>query len=191
MGENIMSVVYFGWSPLDFPELERALHVVLDEDERPFDEDGMGSTGDGDDRVLAVDYKRVLRSRIESWSRHFDLPEITPQQYVNLNATQSWSLRFSKNHFVPDVIARMKKNSSDHTVYRPRALERANNEVMRWLRSRPDDVDRVDPRSFEAIVAEVVRDRGWTVELTRSKHATGATTFWRSVPAPAGFPSPS
>jgi len=42
-----------------------------------------------------------------------------------------------------------------------------------WLRARPNDVDHVHPRSFESIVAELLKDRGWTVELTKTTHDGG------------------
>jgi HJR/Mrr/RecB family endonuclease len=44
---------------------------------------------------------------------------------------------------------------------------------MQWLRSRPHDVDRVHPRTFEIIVAEVIKDRGWEVQLTKQTRDGG------------------
>jgi hypothetical protein len=38
---------------------------------------------------------------------------------------------------------------------------------MDWLRLRLVDIDRIPHRSFEAIVAEVLKGKGWSVELTR------------------------
>ena len=52
-------------------------------------------------------------------------------------------------------------------LYRPKVLETATAEVMTWLKTRPTYVDRVHPRTFEAIVAEILKDKGWEVELTK------------------------
>jgi hypothetical protein len=50
---------------------------------------------------------------------------------------------------------------------------RASDEVRAWLCGKPEHVDRLDPRSFEVIVADVIRERGWEVDLTKQTRDGG------------------
>lgn len=122
---------------------------------------------DADDRVMTQDYKpsAALNSLLSRWYQYFDMPYEPNRRYVR----QSWNLspewyRSSALHLVSALSSDPNNNSS---FYRPRIFELASEEVMKWLRESPRDIDRVHDRSFELIVAEVIKEKGWEVCVTK------------------------
>jgi hypothetical protein len=170
-----MSVEYFRWSSLDLRTLGNRMLTILTADHVDFEREVAAETADFEDRAITRQFRSVLSERLRSWCNHFEIPAESIQGYETIRrgwiGGQSWMADFDLMKAVDGIGHALQR--SDDRLYRPKVLERATEEVMRWLRSRPDDVDRVHPRSFESIVAELLHDRGWTVELTQTTRDGG------------------
>ena len=57
-------------------------------------------------------------------------------------------------------------------VVRPKIIS-ASEHLVEALRQRPSEIDAITPRQFEGVVAELLRDMGWGVELTKETRDGG------------------
>ena len=48
-----------------------------------------------------------------------------------------------------------------------------NNDLLSQLKANPEDIHRLTPRKFEELIAELLKDRGWDVELTKETRDGG------------------
>lgn len=61
-------------------------------------------------------------------------------------------------------------------ILKPQLLE-VNYELMRWLAKHPESMRELSPRKFEEVVAEIFRDQGHTVQLTKATRDGGRDLF--------------
>lgn len=172
-----MPIEYFTWSTTTLDDLRRDALSVLGHHRECLDSALETETDDGGDRVQTLAFRTQINARLASWRTYFDLPPAALADHdPRKTGVHSWLLRFDATTIASnlvDGIARASASGLASGTYRPRILERANRELMQWLRSRPEHVDRVHHRTFESIVAEVLRDRGYITELTKQTRDGG------------------
>jgi hypothetical protein len=173
-----MSVEYFAWSTLEVEDLSSLLVQILRDDRTEFDARVESETSDIEDWAATATYREELWRKVVRWCEHFEIEKIPLRSYDTSiwvpGGVQSWRLQVDHAALVAHLVRSLDCEGSElPLVYRPKVLERANAAVMRWLRTRPAAVDRLHHRSFEAIVAEVLREKGWQVELTKQTRDGG------------------
>jgi HJR/Mrr/RecB family endonuclease len=165
-------IKYFTWSTATIDDLRSAASEVLGRHKNALDAALERETDDGGDRVQTLGFRREVNTQLASWRSHFDLklddlPDYDPQK----RAVHSWRLHFDAVAIVSNLVRGISgaavHDSDSRRIYRPKILEHANHELMAYLRSKPEHVDNVHHRTFESIVAEVMRDKGYSVELTK------------------------
>lgn len=163
---------YFSWQASQLCDLERRMGDGLTEAYKSFsDELQKVESYDPDDRIYTRNWANKLREVLNKWCNHIEIiPSIASVYDITQkrNFYHGWSLDLNPMNAAKEIIDGVRKRQgSDDKVLRPLCLERANLEIMKWLSERPNDIDRVHDRSFEAIVAEVISNKGWKVELTK------------------------
>jgi HJR/Mrr/RecB family endonuclease len=171
MGERKLE---FDWSPLEFQVLQaKLLESIAVEYRRFIDHFPAQDIDDADDRVLTTQYDPTyeLNGLLANWHSHLDVlyepnrRKVRNSWHINPDRYQNAAVSLI------DKIRNDPKNNS--SIYRPKIFELANNEVMKWLKNTPHDIDRVHDRSFELIIAEVIKDKGWEVQLTKQTRDGG------------------
>ena len=164
---------YFTWSSLELRELTVRLQEFLDEKLRSFKSEE-GDLHETEQGFAARDYLRNVKGHLSRWADHFEV-KLSPSAYDHTAYTAGslWP-RFDCQQAISDLMEPLKlRDTGKIRRYRPRVFERATCEVLTWLKRHPADVDRVHPRSFEAIVAEVIKEKGWEIELTKQTRDGG------------------
>jgi hypothetical protein len=167
-----MTLEFFRWAPLDHDDLRVRLDDILQRDRVAYDRTA-GDSADFEDRINTQTYRWTVRQRIEQWAVHLEVPIPRTDRYDLSRPAPAGAQREALwIHWQPTIETLLAPLRSGR-VYRPRVLETANREVMKWIRTRPSDVDRLHHRSFEIIVAELLKDRGWNVEITKQTRDGG------------------
>jgi Restriction endonuclease len=173
-----VSEEYIEWSALEVDDLTRLIGSTLADERAKFLSDSE-DLHDTDERFATRAYLSSLKSQVQEWCEHFDLPFDAVRDYDQRcypgapAGPMSWHINYIDYSALAAAIASGFGAFPSGQLYRPKVFETATVEVMKWLRTRPQLVDRVDPRSFEVIVAEVLKDRGWQVELTKQTRDGG------------------
>lgn len=64
------------------------------------------------------------------------------------------------------------KSSNIFVAARPQLIT-VNNDLISKLKRNPEDIYKLAPRKFEELIAEILKDRGWEVELTKETRDGG------------------
>ncbi|MDE3100241.1 MAG: restriction endonuclease [Verrucomicrobiota bacterium] len=174
-----MAVEYFSWASMQLAELETRLSALLDVAHRNFLESVANEGADFEDRISTSTYLRELAQRVKDWCEHFEVPVGGIRPYdrslrPHFGRSCSWNLSLDLGQISADILRGLTGPTTNAgKLYRPKILERANAEVMNWLKKTPKDIDRVHWRSFEAIIAEVLKDKGWSIEITKQTRDGG------------------
>lgn len=119
---------------------------------------------------------RELLERSDDWTRNvfehlvlgYTFTEVAATLEMKPNVLRSmWSKKLSRARakFSAPLNSALK---ADEIVAISSGLQVVNDELMKWLRSHPEDLLRVHPGTFELIVAEIFRDQGFEVEVLSS-----------------------
>jgi HJR/Mrr/RecB family endonuclease len=159
----------FEWRAHQIDELLETLRREIKIVRQAFnEEDDVYGNYDPDARSIARAWAGELAARVAEWCRFLDLD---PHELPDYDTAERKAVRYTMVDPDPMVATLRRVLGQRHAaadlVFRPRCLELANRELMSWLARHPGDIDRVHHRTFEAIVAELVRDSGWSVELTK------------------------
>jgi hypothetical protein len=85
-----------------------------------------------------------------------------------INMTEYYDYQLKADRLLARIRDLLKpKYISNDGIFRPAILKEASNQVMKWLKTHPNDIDRMHWRSVEAIIAEILKTKGWDVELTK------------------------
>ena len=148
---------------------------ILTADHTAFEFEVAAEVADFEDRAITSRFRSALSDRLQLWCDHFEISTDTVKGYETVSrgwiGGQSWMVHFDLKKAVDGIVHALQR--SNERFYRPKVLERATEEVMCWLRTRPRDIDRVHPRSFESIIAELLNEQGWRVELTKTTRDGG------------------
>lgn len=166
---------YFGWSP---PDIDRLIHVLESQLEymiAPFEAEHEVHASDPDERELNREWCSELVMILDDWCQLLNLSPHDLPLYEKALYQRVWNEDFIRPRPILDKMRTLLREGSNagDLIFRPRCLEHATGELMRWLQSHPSDVDRVHHRTFESIVAEVIREGGWEVELTKKTRDGG------------------
>jgi len=161
---------YFEWSAPETSHLIDLFRGELSHRRRKYEErmDQYGSY-DPDERTINRDWCRELSFILRRWSALLEMPADDIPGYRKAVRMNVWNEALIDIDPIVDTVAKNlgSRYASTGVLFRPLCLEQADREIMNWLAAHPRDVDRLHHRTFEAIVAEVVREAGWAVELTK------------------------
>lgn len=163
---------YFSWRSTELPDLQKRLDNSFQDAYACFREElARVDSYDPDDRIYARNWAATLRSMLSRVSSHLGVSAGSIPVYRITEPQRrfyhGWSSDLDPKGSASELIAFVQARSPGDVVFRPICLETANREIMQWLSKHPEDVDRLHHRTFEAILAEVVRSHGWEVELTK------------------------
>jgi HJR/Mrr/RecB family endonuclease len=167
---------FFEWNAARYAQLVKLLSEQLcDRYNLSDEEDQAAYNCDHEQKLIDVRWKYFVKERVSSAAELMNI-DMSKSEFYN-NTLRRHAAEFFPSVHLDDVVAEVSallaSRYEDGQVFRPLCLAEANSAVMAWLRSRPEDVDYVHHRSFELIVAEVVADHGWTVELTKQTRDNG------------------
>ena len=154
---------FFRWSTPELPLLEDTLRTELAGRLERFQAEKERYPNDADERTIDGDWWSERHWALQRWC---DLLEIGKHDFLDIRQG-GWVEEKKNQLIVARVFSLVRNLSSSDVAFRPRCLDKANSEIMKWLESHPGDVDRVHHRTFEGIVAEMIAGAGWTVELTK------------------------
>ena len=159
---------YFRWQSPQLPELLRILGVDLAQRRQPYEIEQADIENDADELSIAREWCRALASMVERWCV---MLEVDPTPIPEFRRAKRAGEKFGLINPEPLVVAILelclRHPGLSQKGFRPKILERANNEILRWLAAHPSDVDRIHHRTFEAVLKEVIAGSGWDVELTK------------------------
>ena len=159
----------FGWRAHQVMDLLAVLKGEIAIVRRPFEaEDDVDGGNDPDARSIARAWASELAQVVKDWCGLLDLD---PMRLPGYDRAQREAVSYAWIDPNPmlDTMAGFlaERYRGTDFIFRPLCLERASCELRHWLAKHPNDVDRVHHRTFEAIIAEMIRDSGWTVALTQ------------------------
>lgn len=161
---------YFNWTATETLQLVGLLRGELSHRRRKFEAE-MDQYGayDPDERQINRNWCVELTAVLRRWSALLEISADDMPGYRKAARINVWNEGLIEIEPITDVLAKTlgSRSASSAAIFRPLCLERADGEIMKWLAFHPKDVDRLHHRTFEAIVAEVVREAGWVVELTK------------------------
>lgn len=130
---------------------------------------------DPDDRTINRDWCHELSFVLRRWCALLELDPDDLPGYRKALRENVWNGDLIPTNAISPTVVNLltAKSGIDDLVFRPTCLDVANQELMNWLQRHPHDVDRVHHRTFEAIVSEIIKSSGWSVEMTKQTRDGG------------------
>ncbi len=165
---------FFSWASPQLPKLIDTLHLELSQRHDTREKGIERNANDADERYANREWCDELAGTLRRWC---GLLEIDPENlpgYRKALRRDVWHDLIPIDGISEKILSLLDTpERQDDLIFRPRCLEQAHKSVMEWLTSHPKDVDRLHHRTFEAIVAEMIQDAGWSVELTKQTRDGG------------------
>jgi HJR/Mrr/RecB family endonuclease len=159
---------YFEWRSHQVFDLLDILKQELTILVQSFDAEDEVYPDDCDARSICRAWAAELADVIAEWCRLLDVDPTSLPGYAKASRQAVTYARVPSEPMLATMAHLLsQRHSNENVVFRPKCLEQATTELMRWLSDRPTDIDRVHHRTFEAIVGEMIRECGWTIELTK------------------------
>lgn len=160
---------YFRWTTPELPELGAALESELRHRRKPLEQFLELDGSDHGERWANREWAHELAATLNQWTSTLEISPDGIPGYSKASRQAVWNEAFIPiTPIIPHILSVLRARAgSDDEIFRPLCLERANNEIMKWLSSHPEHIDRIHHRTFESIIAEVIKAHGWEVELTK------------------------
>jgi hypothetical protein len=166
---------FFSWSARELQQLVATLQLELTYRIEKHEKEKEQYPNDPDERSINREWCDELAAVLRRWCGLLELDPDDLPGYRKALRQSVWNEELIRTDAIPTkvlAILQSRVGTAD-PVFRPLCLERAHNSLLEWLRRHPEDIDRVHFRTFEAIVAEIIRAAGWSVELTKQTRDGG------------------
>lgn len=165
----------FSWSAPQIPQLVDTFQIELNHLITKYEEEKEQYSNDADERSINRAWCDELAITLRRWCSLLELDPDDIPNYRKAVRQSVWNEDLIRTDAIPPKVYTLLQSraGTTDTIFRPVCLELAHKNLLRWLQLHPTYVDRVHHRTFEAIIGEVIRSAGWSVELTKQTRDGG------------------
>lgn len=166
----------FTWLTPEIPQLAELLATDLkDRITKHENHKETWGSNDPDDRSINREWCRELSFVLRKWCALLELDPDDLPGYRKALRVNVWNEDLIRTDAISPTVNNLlsARSGVGDVAFRPSCLHVAHQELMKWLQQHPQDIDRVHHRTFEAIVSEIIKSSGWSVELTKQTRDGG------------------